>query len=468
MCWTEMRDNARALLIAAGGGFGDTFLASMCASALRSKYAAVDAVVLPGHIDALLHGADVDEIYSAMQPAGELAAELRGRRYAAAVVTWATPATALLAVRSGAPLRVGQARRLYSFLFNRRVVVRSELGDEKTHWSEILLDYPRALGCETALPWPRFEIRTEEEAEADELLRALAVKGEFIALHPVSAIAPRRPYWPVDGWRRVVERIGERYALPVVILGSAADAKIADRIAAGTGAISAVGRTTYGGLAAVDRGQTAVRRSSDRRYRAGPGGYPVGDLRIGRTPEDDHRERVALPDPLDDAPPTVDRPVRPARGDRRNRVERDELALHGEGAQEFVGLRLLLGPDLETRPREGRLATERSRIIEQDLAPMRLFVTELAAHDDPSVEEKRIEPPGLTDPQRRTAAYGKEGGRRSRPGDDGGGVATPPQLGGEFPRGLHRRIDLVDVGAVQQRVDVSRQDDGVDGRILRA
>src|SRR5579875_2892234 len=158
MCWTEMRDNARALLIAAGGGFGDTFLASMCASALRSKYAAVDAVVLPGHIDALLH---------------------------AAVVTWATPATALLAVRSGAPLRVGQARRLYSFLFNRRVVVRSELGDEKTHWSEILLDYPRALGCETALPWPRFEIRTEEEAEADELLRALAVKGEFIALHPV-------------------------------------------------------------------------------------------------------------------------------------------------------------------------------------------------------------------------------------------------------------------------------------------
>jgi ADP-heptose:LPS heptosyltransferase len=253
-----MRDNARALLIAAGGGFGDTFLASMCASALRSKYAAVDAVVLPGHIDALLHGADVDEIYSAMQPAGELAAELRGRRYAAAVVTWATPATALLAVRSGAPLRVGQARRLYSFLFNRRVVVRSELGDEKTHWSEILLDYPRALGCETALPWPRFEIRTEEEAEADELLRALAVKGEFIALHPVSAIAPRRPYWPVDGWRRVVERIGERYALPVVILGSAADAKIADRIAAGTGAISAVGRTTYGGLAAVARRAAAV------------------------------------------------------------------------------------------------------------------------------------------------------------------------------------------------------------------
>src|SRR5579875_3044562 len=110
-----------------------------------------------------------------------------GGVYAAAVVTWATPATALLAVRSGAPLRVGQARRLYSFLFNRRVVVRSELGDEKTHWSEILLDYPRALGCETALPWPRFEIRTEEEAEADELLRALAVKGEFIALHPVSA-----------------------------------------------------------------------------------------------------------------------------------------------------------------------------------------------------------------------------------------------------------------------------------------
>src|SRR3974390_1361488 len=106
-----MKDRARALLIAAGGGFGDTFLATMCVSALRSKFSGVDAVIMPAHVDAVLHGAQVDEIFSAARPVGELAAELRRRRYAVAVVTWANAATATLALRSGARVRVGQARR---------------------------------------------------------------------------------------------------------------------------------------------------------------------------------------------------------------------------------------------------------------------------------------------------------------------------------------------------------------------
>ncbi len=253
-----MKDSARALLIAAGGGFGDTFLASMCASALRFKYDAVDAVVLPAHIDALLHGAEVDEIFSAMRPAGELGDELRRRHYAVAVVTWANTATASLAIRSGARIRVGQARRLYSFLFTKRVVVRSELGDTTTHWSEILLDYPRALGCETPVPWPSFEIRADEEGEADALLRELGVYGDYVLLHPVSAVAPRRPCWPVDGWRALVERISKKHGLPILISGSSADAKIAARIAEGTGAISAVGRTTYGGFGALARRASAL------------------------------------------------------------------------------------------------------------------------------------------------------------------------------------------------------------------
>jgi ADP-heptose:LPS heptosyltransferase len=248
----------RALLIAAGGGFGDTFLATLCASALRSKFEAVDAVVLPAHLDALLHGADVDGVFSAMQPFDELATELRRRRYAVAVVTWANLMTASLAARSGAEVRVGQARRLYSFLFNKRVVVRSELGDTTTHWSEILLDYPRALGCETSVPWPRFEIRDDEEREAAAVLRELGIEGTYLMLHPVSALAPRRPFWPVEGWRALISRLGRRYGIPVVVAGSKADAPIADRIVAGNGARSAAGRTTFGGFAALARRARAL------------------------------------------------------------------------------------------------------------------------------------------------------------------------------------------------------------------
>ena len=39
----------RALLVAAGGGIGDTLLAGVVARALAERYAAVDAVVLPAH-----------------------------------------------------------------------------------------------------------------------------------------------------------------------------------------------------------------------------------------------------------------------------------------------------------------------------------------------------------------------------------------------------------------------------------
>ena len=58
---------SRALLIAAGGGLGDTLVASLCVAALRARYDGVDAVVLPGHVDALSHGAGVDRIYSFAQ-----------------------------------------------------------------------------------------------------------------------------------------------------------------------------------------------------------------------------------------------------------------------------------------------------------------------------------------------------------------------------------------------------------------
>ena len=45
----------RALLVAAGGGIGDTLLAGVVARALRARFAAVDAVVLPAHADLASH-----------------------------------------------------------------------------------------------------------------------------------------------------------------------------------------------------------------------------------------------------------------------------------------------------------------------------------------------------------------------------------------------------------------------------
>jgi len=266
----------RALLIAAGGGLGDSLLASMCIAALRERYDAVDALTLPGHVDAFNHGSGVSEIFSAMESSSDLIRKFRAKRYAAAVVTWATGRNALLALFSGARRRVGQARRLYSGLFTDRVVVRSERGDTHSHWSEILLDYPRALGCETLLRAPRFELTELERAEAQRLLQLHGVADEFFLVHPTTAVSPRRPVWPLAGWRAVVNRIRARYGLPVFVTGSPADRAIAAELAAQTGATSIAGQTSVGSFAALaNRARGVVTMESAPMHLAAAVGAPT-------------------------------------------------------------------------------------------------------------------------------------------------------------------------------------------------
>ncbi|MBV9277905.1 MAG: hypothetical protein JOZ97_06690, partial [Candidatus Eremiobacteraeota bacterium] len=131
---------SKALLICAGGGIGDSLLASLCARALRQKFSPVDALTLPSHRETLAHVPDIDEVLVDDGGAPTIVAErLRARAYDAAVVTWATRRTAELPFLARIPIRVGQARRIYSRLFTHRVVVRSEMGDVTSHWSQILL-----------------------------------------------------------------------------------------------------------------------------------------------------------------------------------------------------------------------------------------------------------------------------------------------------------------------------------------
>ena len=119
----------RALLYCAGGGIGDSLVASIVARALRSRFSAVDALTLPGHAAVLERVPDVDAIAIDEGDPHAVATQVAARGYDTCVVTWATARTARIAQRARIPVRVGQARRIYSYRFTRRVVVRSELGD---------------------------------------------------------------------------------------------------------------------------------------------------------------------------------------------------------------------------------------------------------------------------------------------------------------------------------------------------
>ncbi|HZZ00172.1 MAG TPA: glycosyltransferase family 9 protein [Candidatus Baltobacteraceae bacterium] len=230
----------RALLYCAGGGIGDSLVASVVGRALRRRYDVVDALTLPAHRATLERVPDLDDV---LVDEGEdlrvLADALFVRSYDACVVTWATSRTARVPQLAGIATRVGQARRIYSFRFTKKVPIRSETGDVTSHWSDILLDYARAIGCDTSDRDYRFVPTAEDESET----ARLAGDDSFIILNPCNAVASKRGIWPVDGWAKLALQLQDRYGGRVLVSGSPADAPVADAI------VSAVRRDSITSIA---------------------------------------------------------------------------------------------------------------------------------------------------------------------------------------------------------------------------
>lgn len=243
----------RALLYCAGGGIGDSLVASLVARALRKRFATVDALTLEAHSATLERVPDIDTVLVDAGDERALAVQLTARDYEACVITWATPRTARVPQLAGIPVRVGQARRIYSFRFTERVVVRSETGDVTSHWSDVLLDYARAIGCDTDDRQYRFVPTLADEREA----RGLdAASRPFIILNPCNAVASRRGIWPLDGWSALASALRERAGMRILVSGSAADAPMAQGIAAAArdeNVISIAGRTSVGAFGALAR-----------------------------------------------------------------------------------------------------------------------------------------------------------------------------------------------------------------------
>jgi len=243
----------RALLYCAGGGIGDSLLATLVGRALQKRFKHIDVLTLPAHREALEHVEGIDRVaVDAGEDEPALARRLAHKKYAACIVSWATPRTARIPHAARIPIRVGQDRRLYSWRFTHRVTVRSEIGDITTHWSQILLDYARALGCDTDETVPSFIPSAADREEADGLLARLGLApASYSMLHPANAVASQRGIWPLEGWIALTAFIRRRFGTPVLVTGSEEDRAIAEAIASSAGALSIAGHTTIGAFAAV-------------------------------------------------------------------------------------------------------------------------------------------------------------------------------------------------------------------------
>jgi ADP-heptose:LPS heptosyltransferase len=230
-------------------------MASVLAQALKPRYSTVDALTLPSHRQALER---VPEFSAVLIDDGRderaLAEELAKREYDVAIVTWATPHTARVPQLAKIPVRVGQANRLYSWRFTHKVAVRSERGDVTTHWSQILLDYARAIDCDAPDATVHFQPTEADECEAEALCTELGLAtGGFVIVHPANAVASERGIWPLEGWSALVREIGARFNIPVLVSGSEDDRDIVEGVVARGGGFSIAGKTTIGSFGALSR-----------------------------------------------------------------------------------------------------------------------------------------------------------------------------------------------------------------------
>jgi ADP-heptose:LPS heptosyltransferase len=114
---------------------------------------------------------------------------------------------------------------LYSNKFTHRVTVLSELGDVVTPWPEILLDYARALDCNTAAIGPSFVPTASDVDEGNALLQRLGVTT-YLIVHPTNAQAVKGVAWPTQAWATLATALAKKFDLPVLLSGSKGDAAI--------------------------------------------------------------------------------------------------------------------------------------------------------------------------------------------------------------------------------------------------
>ena len=254
-----LRPNAKALVIAVGGGIGDVLLATPVVRALRARYDEVVVLTTRAHREVLLGNPDVADVWTVDGvPLAAEAGRIAAAGFDAAIVTWATPRTALLPFLARVPVRVGQARRLYSGLFTKRVTVRSELGDHHSHWTQVLLDFARALDCDVTDGTPLFVIDDAQRSAARRALAGAGIDGPYVVLHPTRGIAAARERWPVARLAALGRALAAETGRPLVVSGGASDAAISATVAEGAGGTSLSGRLSIGEFGALAQGASAV------------------------------------------------------------------------------------------------------------------------------------------------------------------------------------------------------------------
>lgn len=231
----------RALIVHTGGGLGDVLLSGPVIDSLDASGFRVDFLARRGTAQAVAQHPKLNDLLTidGKDPTtlGQMrhwAAELKKRDYQIVFLLWSTTRWAWTLFMSGIPRRVGQGSRLmYSFLFTDRVAIRSEAGDEKTHWTDILLDYPRQAGLAVVDPRLSFPLSAEAKKEAQSLVDEAdfgELKGPLIGFHSGKGLPLGPSRWPVSHFAKLAGHLQEKLHARLILTGGPQETDLVSHI----------------------------------------------------------------------------------------------------------------------------------------------------------------------------------------------------------------------------------------------
>lgn len=256
-------EERKALVIHTGGGLGDVLLSRPVVDTLVQAGYIVDFLARDSTAPALTGHPGIRELLTikAKDPGpGEMKAwgrTLKRREYDTALLLWSTSRWAWTLRWAGIPNRVGQDSRLaYSFNFTHPVKIRSEHGDQDTHWTEILLDYPRALGLTPAPPRVEFPISDQAAAQARASIESADFgghRGPLIGFHSGKGLQLGPDRWPVEHFGKLARELQNSLDARLILTGGPREVEIVQSVAhdLSPGYLNLAGATDVPKLAAI-------------------------------------------------------------------------------------------------------------------------------------------------------------------------------------------------------------------------
>jgi len=150
--------------------------------------------------------------------------ELRANRYDKVYVLKRSFSSAIIALLSGAPERVGFDTEGRRFMLTKGVTYRPE-----QHEVLSFLDVLRADGVPVTDDYLEAWISPEEARQADELLRkeGMSAGAPLLALHPFASYPEKS--WPLENFAEAATRLQQSQGLTPVIFGGGGDRKLLER-----------------------------------------------------------------------------------------------------------------------------------------------------------------------------------------------------------------------------------------------